>query len=53
MIYFDRETRNRLVTKYFRHTTPGGHLFIGHSETLARDETPWTYLLPAVYHKQP
>ena len=51
MIYFDRETRNTLVTKYYQHTVPGGHLFIGHSETLGRDETPWDYVMPAVYLK--
>ncbi len=51
MIYFDRETRNTLVAKYYQHTVPGGHLFIGHSETLGRDETPWDYVMPAVYIK--
>ena len=51
MIYFDRETRNTLVTKYYKHTAPGGNLFIGHSETLCRGETPWDYVMPAVYVK--
>jgi len=51
MIYFDRETRNTLVTKYHKHTAKGGNLFIGHSETLGRGETPWDYVMPAVYIK--
>lgn len=51
MIYFDRETRNTLVAKYYQHTAPEGYLFIGHSETLGRDETQYQYLLPAVYQK--
>ncbi len=51
MIYFDRQTRNTLVTKYFGHTVSGGNLFIGHSETLGRGETPWDYVMPAVYIK--
>ena len=51
MIYFDRETRNTLVGKYHMHTAEGGYLFIGHSETLGRGETPWTYVMPAVYTK--
>ena len=51
MIYFDRETRNNLVAKYYLHTVSGGHLFIGHSETLGRGETPWNYVMPAVYIK--
>ena len=49
MIYFDRETRNELVAKYHRHIAVGGNLFIGHSETLGRGETPWQYVQPAVY----
>ena len=53
MIYFDRETRNNLVSKYYQHTAPGGNLFIGHSETLGRGETPWDYVMPAVYIKTP
>jgi len=51
MIYFDRQTRNNLVAKYYLHTVPGGHLFIGHSEALGRDETPWDHVMPAVYIK--
>jgi len=51
MIYFDRDTRNNLVTKYYQHTANGGNLFIGHSETLGRGETPWDYVMPAVYIK--
>ncbi len=51
MIYFDRDTRNNLVTKYYQHTVNGGHLFIGHSESLGRGETPWDYVMPALYTK--
>lgn len=51
MIYFDRETRNNLVAKYYKHTVQDGYLFIGHSETLGRDETQFKYLMPAVYQK--
>ena len=51
MIYFDRETRNNLVAKYHKHTVDNGYLFIGHSETLGRDETQYKYVMPAVYQK--
>lgn len=51
MIYFDRETRNTLVAKYHQHTVDNGYLFIGHSETLGRDETQYKYVMPAVYQK--
>src|SRR6185369_17688916 len=34
MIYFDQETRRRVVARILRHLRPGGYLFVGHSETL-------------------
>jgi chemotaxis protein methyltransferase CheR len=34
VIYFDQETRSRLFARYQSVIVPGGHLFIGHSETL-------------------
>lgn len=52
MIYFDRETRNNLVSKFYHHTAPGGYLFTGHSEALRRGETPWENVEPAVYIKK-
>jgi chemotaxis protein methyltransferase CheR len=32
MIYFDNETKERLVSRFADHLLPGCHLFIGHSE---------------------
>lgn len=52
MIYFDRETRNTLVEKFHQHIAPGGHFFIGHSESLGRGETQFEYVMPAVYRRQ-
>lgn len=51
MIYFDQVTRDELVHKIYDMTMPGGYLFIGHSESLGRDRTPWRYVMPAVYRK--
>ncbi len=34
MIYFNRETQQQLVDKFYGCLRPGGHLFIGHSESL-------------------
>ncbi len=51
MIYFDAETRRSLVNRLYRHTAPGGYLFIGHSESLGRDDPPYEYVMPAVYRK--
>lgn len=51
MIYFDDKTKNTLVNKYYDLLVPGGYLFIGHSESLNREETRFKYVQPAVYRK--
>jgi len=52
MIYFDNKTKIDLVKKFYDLTEPGGYLFIGHSESLNRNETEYKYVLPAVYRKE-
>lgn len=52
MIYFGNDTRRELVGKFYDLTEPGGYLFIGHSESLARDQTRYKFVLPAVYRKE-
>lgn len=51
MIYFNNETKNKLVKKFYEITEPGGYLFIGHSESLNREENQFKYIKPAVYRK--
>jgi len=34
MIYFDEPTQERLLNRYADYLKPGGHLFIGHSESM-------------------
>lgn len=51
MIYFDYKTKMELIQKFYNFMEPGGYLFIGHSESLGRDETLYKYILPAVYRK--
>ncbi|MDX1776618.1 MAG: protein-glutamate O-methyltransferase CheR [Desulfobulbales bacterium] len=51
MIYFDRQTRDELLQQFYKVTEPGGYLFIGHSETLGRDQDYYKYIMPAVYQK--
>lgn len=52
MIYFDTKTKNDLVNRFYEYTEPGGYLFIGHSESLNREETRYKYVMPAVYRKE-
>ena len=52
MIYFDNRTKWELVNKLYDLTEYGGYLFIGHSESLNREETKYKYVMPAVYRKE-
>ena len=52
MIYFDAETRNELVNRFYEATEVGGYLFVGHSESLNREATKYKYIKPAVYRKE-
>lgn len=52
MIYFDARSRKELVNKFYDLTEDGGYLFIGHSESLNREETRYKYIMPAVYRKE-
>lgn len=51
MIYFDYETKMKLINKFYEFTEPGGYLFIGHSESINKEETKYKYIMPAVYRK--
>lgn len=52
MIYFDNETKTRLVEKLYDQLENGGYLFIGHSESLNREVTKFKYVMPSVYRKE-
>ena len=52
MIYFDNQTRDTLVKKFYDLTEPGGYLFIGHSESLNHTDTKYKYVMPALYRKE-
>jgi len=51
MIYFDQESRKKAVQTLYNYVKPGGYFFIGHSESLRREDCPFTYIKPAVYRK--
>ena len=51
MIYFDTETKNELIRRFYDSMEDGGYLFIGHSESILRSETNFKYIRPAVYRK--
>lgn len=53
MIYFDQNTKEALVNRFYGATNPGGYLLIGHSEGLNKATTPYHYVMPALYRRQP
>jgi chemotaxis protein methyltransferase CheR len=51
MIYFDRETQEKVLRKMHRLLCPGGFLFLGHSETMSGLDIPFIPVAPTVYMK--
>ncbi|MCX7772489.1 MAG: protein-glutamate O-methyltransferase CheR [Clostridia bacterium] len=51
MIYFDQETKTKLIHKLYDCLEWGGYLFVGHSESITREETRFKTMMPAVYQK--
>ncbi len=51
MIYFDKETQQRLIDRFWAMIRPGGQLLVGHSESLTGLSHRFRYVQPAVYAK--
>jgi chemotaxis protein methyltransferase CheR len=51
MIYFDNQTREKLVRKFYDALNPGGYFIIGHSESLNGVQHPYDYVKPTIYRK--
>jgi chemotaxis protein methyltransferase CheR len=51
MIYFDRQTQEKVLNRICRNLNSGGYLFVGHSETLAGLDVPAAPVGPAIYRK--
>jgi len=52
MIYFNRETQQELVSKFHEALTPGGYLFIGHSESISGLKHNFTQVDATAYMKR-
>jgi len=51
IIYFDRNTQERLISRFCRVLKPDGHLFLGHSESVHGFDLPLRRLTSTVYRK--
>jgi len=51
MIYFNEETKKKLIKKFYDALDDGGYLFIGQSESLNRNETAFKYMRPSIFKK--
>jgi chemotaxis protein methyltransferase CheR len=51
IIYFDRATQEKLMNRFCQQLSPGGYIFIGHSETLHGLDVPLAQVAPTVYRK--
>ena len=51
MIYFDRNTQEKVVSRISEYLEPGGYLFVGHAESLTRIQHKLDYVKPAIYRK--
>ncbi|MCD7826802.1 MAG: protein-glutamate O-methyltransferase CheR [Clostridiaceae bacterium] len=51
MIYFDEETKAKLLNRIYQHMAEGGYLFIGTTESIDKAATPFQYVQPSIYRK--
>lgn len=51
MIYFDTDTKRHVIQQLCKRLAPGGHLFVGHSESLQGFSNGLRSVQPAVYRK--
>lgn len=51
IIYFNRNTQEKLINKFYRNLNQGGYIFMGHSETLSGLSVPLVSVAPTVYRK--
>ncbi len=51
MIYFDHDTKRKLIQKIYDVMEPGGYLFVGRTETIERDSVPFQLVSPSIFRK--
>ena len=52
LIYFDRDTQEKVINKLCRHLNPGGFFFLGHSESITNLNVPLTQIKPTFFRRK-
>jgi chemotaxis protein methyltransferase CheR len=52
MIYFDTQTKHEVIARLVRHLRPGGHLIVGHAESLNGVSEMLKPVAPSIYYRQ-
>jgi chemotaxis protein methyltransferase CheR len=52
LIYFDRPTQGAVLSRLCGHLREGGHMFLGHSETIAGIDLPLTPVATTVFERR-
>ncbi|MES2678672.1 MAG: CheR family methyltransferase [Bacteroidota bacterium] len=51
LIYFDRETQEKVINKLCAHLKPNGYFFLGHSESITGIDVPLKQIKPTIFKK--
>jgi chemotaxis protein methyltransferase CheR len=52
LIYFDKATQAKVLSRLCNHLTPGGYLFLGHSESIVGIDLPVVQIANTVFQKR-
>lgn len=52
LIYFDKPTQVKVIQRLCSHLRPGGHLFLGHSETVAGIDVPLVQVANTIFQRR-
>ena len=52
MIYFSQPVIRQIISQFHHFSRCGGYLFIGHAETIGRDNEFFQYIKPAIYQRR-
>ena len=52
LIYFDKPTQAKVLSRLCSHLAPGGYLFLGHSESIVGIDLPVTQIANTVFQKR-